>query len=42
MRRVKASIPDVEAIVIPGVGHALPVDPKADAGSRISDFLDRH
>jgi len=40
--RVKASIPDVEAIVIPGAGHALPVDPNADAGSRVRDFLRRH
>ena len=35
------AIPNLDATIIPDVGHALPIDPKADAGGRIARFVER-
>jgi pimeloyl-ACP methyl ester carboxylesterase len=37
--RAEAAMPCVDAVVIPGVGHTLPIDPLAEAGRRVADFL---
>jgi len=39
--RAEATLPHVDAEIIPGVGHALPIDPKADAPRRVVSFLER-
>jgi pimeloyl-ACP methyl ester carboxylesterase len=39
LARAQALMPNVAAVIIPDVGHALPVDPKADAGVRVKEFL---
>jgi pimeloyl-ACP methyl ester carboxylesterase len=41
LARAEATMPDVDAMIIAGVGHTLPVDPRADAGRRIDEFLTR-
>lgn len=41
LERARQHMPKVTAALIPGVGHALPVDPKADAPARVRAFLDR-
>jgi len=42
LARAQALMPNVQAAIIPGVGHALPIDPKADTGSRVREFLAAH
>jgi len=39
--RAEATLPRVDAAIIAGVGHALPVDPRADAPRRVVSFLSR-
>ena len=39
--RAEGTLPHVDAEIIPGVGHALPIDPKADAPRRVVSFLSR-
>lgn len=39
-QRLRLNIPDVEVQIIPGTAHALPMDPKADAGLRVRVFVD--
>jgi pimeloyl-ACP methyl ester carboxylesterase len=39
--RATAMIPDVEVVMIPEVGHTLPIDPRANAGRRVAEFLSR-
>jgi pimeloyl-ACP methyl ester carboxylesterase len=41
LARARATIPVLEAAIIPDVGHALPIDPKANAGQRVNEFLAR-
>lgn len=41
VERARQHMPNVTASLIAGVGHALPVDPKAEAPARVKDFLDR-
>jgi pimeloyl-ACP methyl ester carboxylesterase len=40
--RARAAMPRVEAELIPGVGHAFPVDQPEEIGPRIRAFLDLH
>lgn len=42
LARAQAVMLNVQAAIIPDVGHALPIDPKADAGSRVREFLAAH
>jgi pimeloyl-ACP methyl ester carboxylesterase len=39
--RAEAVMPDVDAVIVPDVGHTLPLDPRADAGRRVAEFLSR-
>jgi pimeloyl-ACP methyl ester carboxylesterase len=41
LRRVRALVPAVDAELVPGAGHALPVDQAEEIGPRIRTFLDR-
>ena len=41
LARAEATMPDLVAEILPGVGHALPVDPNADAATRVRTFLER-
>jgi pimeloyl-ACP methyl ester carboxylesterase len=39
LARARDTIANLDAAIIPDVGHALPIDPKAEAGKRVSKFL---
>jgi pimeloyl-ACP methyl ester carboxylesterase len=41
LARARATMPNLEAEIVPDVGHALPVDPRADAPRRVREFLAR-
>jgi pimeloyl-ACP methyl ester carboxylesterase len=41
LARARATMPNLEAAVIPDVGHAMPIDPNAGVGRRVDDFLSR-
>jgi len=41
LARATALITDLDAAFLPGVGHALPINPNADAGRRVDAFLHR-
>jgi pimeloyl-ACP methyl ester carboxylesterase len=41
LARARATMPNLEAAVIPDVGHAMPIDPNAGVARRVDDFLSR-
>jgi pimeloyl-ACP methyl ester carboxylesterase len=41
LARAQALMRDLDAAILPGVGHSLPIDPKANAGTLVDQFLTR-